>query len=30
MSVLLKLENFKLRYGAVEAVRGINLEIRKG
>lgn len=30
MSPLLKLENFKLRYGAVEAVRGINLEIGTG
>ncbi|MGB3312891.1 MAG: ABC transporter ATP-binding protein [Albidovulum sp.] len=30
MTSLLKLENCKVRYGAVEAVRGINLEIRKG
>ncbi len=30
MSPLLKLENFKLRYGAVEAVRGIDLEIGTG
>lgn len=30
MSSLLKLENCKVRYGSVEAVRGINLEIRKG
>ena len=30
MTSLLALENFKVRYGAVEAVRGINLDIRKG
>lgn len=30
MAPLLKLDNCKVRYGAVEAVRGISLEIRKG
>lgn len=30
MAALLKLENCKVRYGAVEAVRGISLEIQKG
>ncbi|MCB2129539.1 MAG: ABC transporter ATP-binding protein [Rhodobacteraceae bacterium] len=30
MTPLLKLQNFKLRYGAVQAVRGIDIEIRKG
>ncbi len=30
MAPLLKLENLKLRYGAVEAVRGIDLDVRKG
>lgn len=30
MAALLKLDNCKVRYGAVEAVRGISLEIRKG
>jgi branched-chain amino acid transport system ATP-binding protein len=30
MAPLLTLEGFKLRYGAVEAVRGIHLEIQKG
>ena len=30
MSPLLKLEDFKLRYGAVEAVRGIDIEIGTG
>lgn len=30
MAALLKLENCKVRYGAVQAVRGVNLEIRKG
>ncbi len=30
MAALLNLDNCKVRYGAVEAVRGISLEIRKG
>ena len=30
MAALLKLESCKVRYGAVQAVRGVSLEIRKG
>lgn len=30
MAPLLKIDNCKVRYGAVEAVRGVSLEIRKG